>query len=145
MKKQQRAFWLNRNRKKREGVDMWGAFIGVFVGIWLLQLALTWVQMKHYQNTIRAMSNRSSGFLGTGVKKSKLGIGNVVIIVCDQQGVVQDSQIMSGVTVFVRFKKFDQIIGYPIDRINDLDIISDVENPIQMAVNNIKEQMEKCI
>ncbi|MRH41518.1 hypothetical protein GH741_02375 [Aquibacillus halophilus] len=122
---------------------MWGAFIAIFAGIWLLQIFLTQVQLKHYRDTIKLMSKRASGYLGAGVEKRKLGVGKVVIIVCDEDGVIVDSQLMSGVTVFVRFKTFHEIIGNSIYQIENNKELEDLRVPISMAITNIKAQMNK--
>ncbi|MDC3424567.1 transcriptional regulator GutM [Aquibacillus sp. 3ASR75-11] len=122
---------------------MWGAFIAIFAGIWLLQIILTQVQVKHYRDTIKRMSKRASGYLGAGVEKRKLGVGKVVIIVCDEDGTIVDSQLMSGVTVFARFKTFNEIIGESIYHLQDKAELEDLQVPISMAIKNIEGQLNK--
>ncbi|GAB2546157.1 transcriptional regulator GutM [Gracilibacillus alcaliphilus] len=121
---------------------MWGVLIAVFVGIWILQLYLSWGQVKHYQKTVRKMSDRSSGYLGTGSMKRKLGIGNVVIIVADESGKIIDSKVMKGVTVFAKFTEFHELKDRYIQDIepNQFD---DVSLSIKAAIENIQAQMEK--
>ncbi|PES95308.1 hypothetical protein CN510_16220, partial [Priestia megaterium] len=77
---------------------MWGAFIVIFIVLWLLQFLMTKKQLKHYYQTVKEMSNHSSGYLGIGVDKKRFGTGTVLIMVTDVKGTVIDCRIMSGVT-----------------------------------------------
>lgn len=51
---------------------MWGYLLGGFVSLWLLQIYLSTLQMKHYKATVQDMSRRDSGYLGVGVEKRNL-------------------------------------------------------------------------
>jgi glucitol operon activator protein len=123
---------------------LWGVIILIFVGLWGLQIGLTYFQSKHYKETLSEMSNRPSGFLGVGVVKQKLGVGSVIILTCDQEGKITEAREMSGVTVFARFKPASQLIGHSIELHEQ-----EMENPnnrmkaITMAISNIRKQMEK--
>ncbi|GAA4712188.1 transcriptional regulator GutM [Brevibacillus fulvus] len=90
---------------------MWGMLIVLFIACWLLQILLSVLQMKHYQKTVARLSNRPSGYLGVGVEKKRLGIGTVMVIVTDTDGTIVDCEVMSGVTVFSRFRKCKRFIG----------------------------------
>lgn len=122
---------------------MWGWFIGVFVGIWLLQILLTSIQMKHYRTTVREMSKRSSGYLGVGVHKQKLGIGIVIILVSDVNGIIIEGKVLSGVTVFARFKSLDTFNGLTLKECKDQVEDNPFGETVKMAVNKIYSQMEK--
>ncbi|MFS0907020.1 transcriptional regulator GutM [Priestia aryabhattai] len=124
---------------------MWGVFMAIFIVLWLLQFLMTKNQLKHYHQTVKEMSNRSSGYLGIGVDKKRFGIGTVLIIVTDVEGTVVDCRIMSGVTVFAKFKKCK--------RFNDLDILdTNVLNyepkyqlSLKMAIEKIHLQMNQMV
>ncbi|UFT98604.1 transcriptional regulator GutM [Radiobacillus kanasensis] len=122
---------------------MWGVLIAAFVVVWFLQIFLTSIQMKHYRRTLQLMSRRSNGYLGVGVDKQKFGVGTVVIVVCDNVGKVVDSKLMKGVTVFSRFKPFQEVIGDSIETLKDNQATFKMEAPVSMAVKNIKDQMDK--
>lgn len=120
---------------------MWGYIIGLFVSMWLLQILLSYLQLKHYNKTIREMSQgKSSGYLGVGVDKRKFGVGSVIIIVCDNEGVVIESKYLKGVTVFQRFKENKDIIHQHIDELLDESHIQ-FNLATEMAVKNIYSQM----
>ncbi|WP_208590030.1 transcriptional regulator GutM [Gracilibacillus suaedae] len=121
---------------------MWGILIAIFVGIWILQLYLSWGQVKHYHKTVKQMSNRSTGYLGTGSVKRKIGIGSVVILVSDENGKIIDGKMMSGVTVFAKFKDFDEVKGKYIQELNHEEY-KDAALSVKAAVENIQTQMEK--
>lgn len=122
---------------------MWGWFIVVFAGIWLLQIAMTKVQLKNYQATIKKMSSRPSGYLGVGIQKQKFGIGVISIVVTDKEGVVVENQLMRGVTVFSRFEPFTDYNGLHIEALKeklDQDLVSQA---IKKAIEKVEAQIHK--
>ncbi|MEK5036543.1 transcriptional regulator GutM [Sporosarcina sp. FSL K6-3457] len=118
---------------------MWGYLLGGFVSLWLLQIYLSTLQMKHYKATVQDMSRRDSGYLGVGVEKKKLGSGTVIILVTNTEGIVEDCRVMSGVTVFIKFKECKRFIGEHISMLQDDKWTVSLE----MAVEKIKQQMGK--
>ncbi|MGI2327124.1 transcriptional regulator GutM [Planococcus sp. YIM B11945] len=122
---------------------MWGWVIVMFAGVWLLQLLLTKIQMKNYQETVRKLSNRPSGFLGVGIQKQKLGIGAIAIIVTDTEGTIIESQVMKGVTVFSRFQAFDQFTGLSLPELKLRLNEDSLDVAFKMAIDKIEAQMEK--
>lgn len=118
---------------------MWGYLLAGFASLWLLQIYLSTLQMKHYKATVQDMSRRDSGYLGVGVEKKKLGSGTVIILVTDTEGIVEECRVMSGVTVFIKFKKCKRFIGEHISMLHDDKWAVSIE----MAVAKIKQQMAK--
>ncbi|MDN7241168.1 transcriptional regulator GutM [Planococcus sp. N028] len=123
--------------------SVWGWVIAVFVGVWLLQFLLTKIQMKNYQETLRKLSSRPSGYLGVGIQKQKLGIGAIAILVTDTEGIVVESQVMKGVTVFSRFQAFDQFNGLSITELKDQLEDDSLDIAFKMAIEKVEAQMEK--
>ncbi|AJD90213.1 hypothetical protein JMA_08960 [Jeotgalibacillus malaysiensis] len=122
---------------------MWGWFIVVFAGIWILQILMTKVQLKNYQATLKKMSSRSSGYLGVGIQKQRLGIGMIAILVTDENGVLVESQLMKGVTVFSRFEAYTKYDGLNIKELKE-KLKQDIESQaFIMAINKIEAQMSK--
>lgn len=103
-------------------MQWWNTAILLFIVAWFLQIALSYVQSKHYQQTVRAMSGQGSGFLGVGVAKRKLGIGSVVILVTDLSGVVTQAKELTGVTVFGRFKQASDFVGKTIHELEQFNV-----------------------
>lgn len=124
---------------------MWVIFIAIFIVLWLLQLFMTRMQMKHYHQTVREMSNRFSGYLGVGVDRKRLGVGTILILVTDVDGIITDCRIMSGVTVFSKFKNCKRFKGL---NILDLHLSSDKSKyqvSLRIAIDKIQQQMNQVI
>lgn len=121
---------------------MWGSIIMLFAFLWVMQILLAARQLKHYQMTVTEMSNYDSGYLGVGVDKRKLGVGSVVIIVCDVSGEIIASKKMHGVTVFQRFTQNDVVVKRHIDELANLIEDQKYSLATKMAIRNIKTQMQ---
>ncbi|MBE5098469.1 transcriptional regulator GutM [Priestia aryabhattai] len=124
---------------------MWGVFITIFIVLWLLQFLMTKKQLKHYHQTVKEMSNQSSGYLGIGVDKKRFGTGTVLIMVTDVKGTVIDCRIMSGVTVFAKFKKCKRFNKLDILDVNLLDYENKYQVSLRMAIEKIHLQMNKMV
>lgn len=122
---------------------MWGWFIAVFAALWLIQLLLTKAQLKNYQNTLKNLSNKPSGFLGVGIQKRKLGVGAIVIVVTDKEGKVVESQVMEGVTVFSRFQECNKFNGMTLEEMRSALQHEPVDGSFEMAAERIEAQMNK--
>lgn len=122
---------------------MWGWFIVLFAAVWLLQLWMTKAQLKNYHGTIRKLSRRPSGYLGVGIQKQKLGIGAIAILVIDEDGIVVESQLMRGVTVFSRFEPFTKYLGLPLDAVASDLKEEPVDLAFKMAIEKIESQMNE--
>ncbi len=143
-----RIYTLNKSKFKElllRGVKMWGVFITIFIVLWLLQFLMTKKQLKHYHQTVKEMSNQSSGYLGIGVDKKRFGIGTVLIMVTDVKGTVIDCRIMSGVTVFAKFKKCKRFNKLDILDVNLLDYENKYQVSLRMAIEKIHLQMNKMV
>jgi glucitol operon activator protein len=123
--------------------DVWGWVIVIFAGVWLLQILLTKVQMKNYQETLKRLSSRPSGYLGVGIQKQKLGIGAIAILVTDREGRIVESQIMKGVTVFSRFQDFDRFNGLGLEEVKTQLGEDSLDSAFGMAIEKVEIQMEK--
>ncbi|RAS86391.1 transcriptional regulator GutM [Priestia endophytica] len=124
---------------------MWGTFIAIFIVLWILQFFMTKKQLKHYHRTIKEMSSRFSGYLGVGVDKKRLGVGTVLIVVTNSEGIIVDCRRMSGVTVFARFKKCKRFKGLDILDINILDYEDKYRVSLKMAIEKIHQQMKETV
>lgn len=139
------TFVLVQNKCKRDwrGFVLWGWFIALFAGIWILQIMMTKVQLRNYQATLKKMSNRPSGYLGVGIQKQKLGIGVIAILVTDEDGLLIESQLMKGVTVFSRFESFPKYNGLHIESLKEKLEDEPDGQAFKMAIEKIEVQMSK--
>jgi glucitol operon activator protein len=121
-------------------LQWWHSAILLFIIAWFLQIFLSFAQSKHYQQTVRTMSNQSSGFLGVGVVKRRLGIGSVVILVTDLNYVVTGARELTGVTVFQRFRKAEDFIGRTVNELEREGRTGSRYHAVKLAVERIKQQ-----
>jgi glucitol operon activator protein len=115
----------------------------LFIAAWFLQIALSFIQNRHYQQTVREMAHQGSGFLGVGVAKRRFGIGSVVILVTDRNQVVTQAQELTGVTVFGRFKPAADFIGRSLTEFAELSDQHSRQHAVKRAAEQIHMQVMK--
>jgi glucitol operon activator protein len=72
---------------------------------WMLQIAGSWIQWKHYRAALGSATQRwSDGYVGMGRAKSRFGFGVIALLEVSPNLEVRSLQAMSGITVFARFK-----------------------------------------
>jgi glucitol operon activator protein len=114
----------------------------IIVFFMILQFLTGVLHIKYYQSVLRKMSKRSEGYLGVGMNQQKFKLGQICIMVTDVQGEITECRILSGLTVFSRFRKDSSYEGKNIFHMdwNGKEKYKEVtENAIQM----IKNEMEK--
>lgn len=116
----------------------------IVIGIMMvLQFVTSVLHIKYYQRVLRKMSKRSEGYLGVGMNQRKFKFGQVCILVTDFHGEIIECRILSGLTVFSRFKKDPAYVG---KNIFDMDWNEKekyrevVENAIQMIKNEMNKR-----
>jgi glucitol operon activator protein len=101
------------------------AFEWIFVigTAWLLQFALTLLQIRHYrammQKLVGAYRNTDGYYLFSGVARKALGSGAIVLIVVDEQSRIQNCQVLTGISVFAKFKSYPEYLGMHLAEILD--------------------------
>lgn len=75
----------------------------------LMQIAGTWLQVKAYRKAVKRLHKK--GNLGIGALRRRFGPSNIVIIACNRDGIVTGGEIMSGMTIFSRFREIEGIAG----------------------------------
>ncbi|GIO09927.1 hypothetical protein J31TS6_59550 [Brevibacillus reuszeri] len=118
----------------------WGYVVLLFAGLWILQVVFTQLQSRHYYRELREMQRQPSGYLGVGVNKRRFGVGAVIILVTDVQGNVTNCKRMSGISVFSRFRPYNDPIGKPIDSLYE-SASQHQKHPVQMALRMAIDQI----
>ncbi len=124
----------------------WGLVVILFAGMWVLQIVLTLMQSRHYYQQLRVMQQQQSGYLGVGVKKRRFGVGAVVILVTDRNGIVTQCKRMSGISVFSRFRLYPELVGKSIDSLylTDPQISShSTHTAVRIAIEQIRSAQSK--
>nr|WP_277603147.1 transcriptional regulator GutM [Brevibacillus sp. SYP-B805] len=112
----------------------------LFAGLWVLQIMLTQLQIRHYHQQLREMQRQPNGFLGVGVNRRRIGVGAVVILVTDAKGIVTQCKRMAGISVFSRFRHHPEPIGEPIDTLYER-VRQQPNHPTQTAIRLAIEQI----
>jgi glucitol operon activator protein len=108
-------------------VGFWTWLILVLALLWMVQIAGTYYQMRHYRKVLGGITREESeGYVGVGNAKAWFGKGVILILVSGEDGIVRRALRMRGMTVFARFREAPNLIGLSID---DLREARDEEKP----------------
>ncbi|MCF6095722.1 transcriptional regulator GutM [Thermovorax subterraneus] len=83
--------------------------LGIIAAMWVLQGLLTYFQIKNLRDKLKELKKK--GRVGVGNSKGRLSPGCIVIIAVDKGGKIAEAYKMSGMSVFARFKEFEDIKG----------------------------------
>lgn len=114
-------------------------FLFVLFGFYLLQTFFAFLQMQHFKKTVKEL--RVKGIIGIGVKKSKVYKGNVVILVSNKFGQILEAKVMSGFSVFARFKEKKEVCGIHFDELLAVTADKKKEAAMNEALMQIKQQL----
>lgn len=79
--------------------------------------------MKHsnyYKETVKTiLRENQEGFLGVGMTQSTFKARSIVLLVANKDGVIEECQVMCGLTIFAKFKRWSELDGYAIEGISE--------------------------
>src|SRR5690606_38112504 len=108
--------WRPSALGSRTLMAMWQWGLLLLAIVWALQSLGVWMQMRHYSDVFKGISNRyKDGFVGAGNVKGRLHKGTIVLIVVTPDLVVRRLLVMSGRSVFTKFKRQEQFEGVALD------------------------------
>ena len=110
--------------------------------VMVLQFLTSVLHIKYYQHVLRKMSRRQEGYLGVGMNQRKFKLGQVCIIVTDLDGKIVECRILTGMTVFARFKKDPTYEGKNIFHM-DWSGKEKYKEVVESAVQMVKKEMKK--
>lgn len=83
--------------------------------ILVLNYVLTLIQVKYYRQSMNKLISKYEGkadyFLCSGQSRRKLGPGSIAMLIVDKNYIIQECQIMKGMTVLSKFKEIEQYKG----------------------------------
>jgi glucitol operon activator protein len=126
-------------------LDYFG-FVILFGVLWLVQLGFTFIQSKAMTKELVDMKRRNVGRnMGIGVTRAKFNVGRgiIVMVVTDSEGIVQEFQALSGVSVLARFKAKNDYIGKPVKEVMALIKDKRLLSTFQQAIEKINEERSK--
>lgn len=126
-------------------MDYFG-FVILFGILWLVQLGFTFIQSKAMTKELVDMKRRNVGRnMGIGVTRAKFNVGRgvIVMVVTDHEGIVQEFQALSGVSVLARFKAKQDYVGKPVKEVMALIKDKRLLSTFQQAIEKINEERSK--
>jgi glucitol operon activator protein len=126
-------------------LDYFG-FVILFGVLWLVQLGFTFIQSKAMTKELVDMKRRNVGRnMGIGVTRAKFNVGRgiIVMVVTDSEGIVQEFQALSGVSVLARFKAKNDYVGKPVKDVMALIKDKRLLSTFQQAIEKINEERSK--
>ena len=126
-------------------MDYFG-FVILFGALWLTQLGFTFIQSKAMTKALVDMKRRNVGRnMGIGVTRAKFNVGRgiIVMVVTDAEGIVQEFQALSGVSVLARFKAKNDYVGKPVKDVVALIKDKRLLSTFQQAIEKINEERSK--
>ncbi len=115
---------------------------------WVLQTAGAWMQWRHYKQSVAGnRENWKQGYLGVGKSRRKFGFGAIAMVVVSQDMRVKKVQIMTGMSIFARFKDVAAYEGITLETlastVKSKQANAQVSKAIQDAIQRIEEVRSK--
>lgn len=126
-------------------MDYFG-FVVLFAVLWFIQFGFSIIQSKAMTNELVAMKRRNVGNnMGIGVTRAKFNVGRgiIVMVVTNHDGIVQEFQALSGVSVLARFKAKNDFVGKPVKEVMALIKDKRLLSTFQQAIEKINEERVK--
>lgn len=117
----------------------------VFIIIALLALnaATSMSHASYYRKTLRSMMEQNEeGFLGIGMAKNKLKARIITLMLADKDGVIAECRVMSGLTVFSKFKTCHELTGCSIQSLPEEIQNSKYKASVEEAIKLIQMEMD---
>jgi glucitol operon activator protein len=90
----------------------WQEALILLAVLWACQAAGTWMQMRHYRNVMRQITQTwPDGCVGASAARGTFGKGVIAIIVASPDEVVRQVFLMEGRSVFAKFREFPAEAG----------------------------------
>ncbi|MEN4474962.1 transcriptional regulator GutM [Mycolicibacterium cosmeticum] len=90
-------------------------FTLVFAGLWATQMLMSWWQSKRFLADIAALRSHGVVFIGRGKRRGLRAYAALAL----RDGVVTDSRILNGYTVFSRAKACPELTGLPVGQLTE--------------------------
>ena len=114
--------------------------------VWGLQSLGVWLQMRHYSDVFKGITQKyADGFVGAGNHRGRFARGTIVLVVVTPDLIVRRLLVMSGRSVFAKFKRHEEYEGVALDRIRSNPAIKGEGEPgVAEAVKRAIEQIDRA-
>lgn len=89
----------------------------------IVQSALTAIQVHYYQKSMKKLVGKYKGEKGfhlfSGQSRRRIGPGSIVLLVVDESYVIQECQVMRGISILSTFKEMKQYEGKQLGELLD--------------------------
>ncbi len=122
----------------------WGLLALFFV--WALQSLGVWLQMRHYGDVFKGVTNEfNDGFVGAGNQRGRFSKGTIAVVVVTPDLIVRRLLIMSGRTVFTKFRRHQEFEGMTLDQLrSNPAVLGEGEPGVAEAVKRAIEQIDRA-
>lgn len=111
---------------------------------WGMQIVGSWIQWKHYRVALSDASSRwKDGFLGMGQSRPRFGAGAVVMLEVAPDLRVRRLQVMTGLSVFARFRSDDTVRGWSLEQLAQRHAEGPRDTQLARAVRQAIQQVEE--
>jgi glucitol operon activator protein len=102
--------------------------------------------MRHYSDVMKGITSKyNDGYVGAGNVRGRFGKGVIVLILVTPDLVVQRFLVMSGRSVFAKFKRRTEFEGISLNALRTDPVMTGVEQPnIAKAAERAIEQIDKA-
>ncbi|GMA09326.1 hypothetical protein GCM10025886_24790 [Tetragenococcus halophilus subsp. flandriensis] len=115
--------------------------------ILLLLLVNIWTSVIHtryYRKTFNTMVDKyMTGFLGVGMTRSLFKNRSIILLMTNNYGIIKECQIMSGLTIFTKFRRYNLIEGQNINNLPQKIRSGKYKESLQQAIDQINYEMNK--
>ena len=114
--------------------------------VWALQALGVWLQMRHYGDVFKGITEKyKDGFVGAGNFRGRFRKGTIVLVVVTPDLVIRRLLVMSGRSVFTKFKRREEFEGVPLDAIRAAPAIDGEGEPgVAEAVKRAIGQIDRA-
>lgn len=124
-------------------MNLYGMLALLFM-IWIIGIAGTAWQLYHYRKVLRDYQKKyDDGYLGVGMSKSNFKPKKIILLMTNQQGIIKECKIMSGLTIFAHFKSYEKWDQYQVNDIPENLIKSKYNEPLKEAIQLINKEMKR--
>lgn len=96
---------------------------------------------NYYKKTVNEiLKEKDNGYLGIGMTQSAFKARSIVLLVANRKGIIEECQVMTGLTIFAKFKRYSGIEGYDIGSIPEKYFSVRHGEALQQSIEFIKKQ-----
>ncbi|MDU6522627.1 transcriptional regulator GutM [Enterococcus devriesei] len=118
-------------------------FLGIIaIAAYIIQTCLGLKQIKNFSMVYARL--RKKGKVAIGRRPGKLTSGTILMFSVNQMGLIDEAEMMQGITILARFKPKKQFVGLNIRELNEQHPVFEKENRLtrQAALNAKKIYLE---